>query len=278
MLLDPAAGATDVPVNLAAVMVRFAAPVVWGPQGLRDLRRGVPAPPQPIACDGGVCYRARPGGRACGRCELPGGDRRRSRPRPAGPISGAARWAASTSPPGGTTCRRCWRTATVDAAGPCAAVRFATDEPATATVVIVAAGGEVSRTLGWGQTTFDAAMALVSLPPSIAATATITATDRAGNVAVAPVLEFQTPPALPAVAITEVLANAAGPEPGQEYVELHNLGAEPVALAGLRVEDSKGGDDLPDETLPRRRLRADRSVDLRPGAGGRPGAARRHAA
>jgi len=93
-------------------------------------------------------------------------------------------------------------------------------------------------------------MALLSLPPSSAATATVTVTDRAGNVAVAPALEFQTPPTMPAVAITEVLANPAGPEPGQEYVELCNLGAEPVALAGLRIEDSKGGDDLPDETLP----------------------------
>jgi hypothetical protein len=246
-LLDPAAGTADVPVNLAAVMVRFATPVAWGAQGLRicDVASG---PPQLIACDGGVCYRAPlaaplaagascqvaigAGTSAAGGADLGGG------------ALGSFNVAA-----GRDDVAPVLADATVDAAGPCAAVRFATDEPAMAMVVIAAAGSEVSRTLGWGQTTFDAAMTLVSLPPSIAATATITATDRAGNVTVAPGLEFQTPPVLPAVAITEVLANPAGPEPGQEYVELLNLGGEPVALAGLRIEDSKGGDDLPEGSL-----------------------------
>jgi hypothetical protein len=54
---------------------------------------------------------------------------------------------------------------------------------------------------------------------------------------------------LPLIAITEVLANPKGPEPAQEYVELRNLGDGDLALAGLRIEDSKGGDDLPAETL-----------------------------
>ena len=247
-LLDPAPGTADVPTNLAAIVVRFAAPVVWGPQGVRvcDVAS---QPPQPSACDGGVCYRA------ALVAELAAGTTCQV-------AIGAATTAAGGEDLGGGALGSfdvaagrddkppVLAEATIDAAGPCAAVRFATDEPAAATVVIAAAGSEVSRTLGWGQTSFDAAMALLSLPPSIAATATITVTDRAGNVTVAPVLEFQTPPALPAVAITEVLANPAGPEPGQEYVELCNLGAEPVALAGLRIEDSKGGDDLPDETLP----------------------------
>ncbi len=58
-----------------------------------------------------------------------------------------------------------------------------------------------------------------------------------------------TPPAVPPLAITEVLANPAGPEPQQEYVELRNLGDADVALEGLRLADSKGGDDLPPETL-----------------------------
>jgi hypothetical protein len=71
------------------------------------------------------------------------------------------------------------------------------------------------------------------------------ATDRAGNVVASSPLAFETPPALPPIAITEVLANAAGPEPAQEYVEIRNLGADVVSLAGLRLEDSKGGDDLP---------------------------------
>ena len=56
---------------------------------------------------------------------------------------------------------------------------------------------------------------------------------------------FRSPP----IAITEVLANPAGPEPQQEYVELRNLGQADVTLGGLRLQDSKGGDDLPAETL-----------------------------
>jgi hypothetical protein len=81
------------------------------------------------------------------------------------------------------------------------------------------------------------------------ATVIVSATDRAGNAAASSPLAFDTPPALPPIAVTEVLANPAGPEPAQEYVELRNLGSEAVSLAGLRIQDSKGGDDLPPETL-----------------------------
>jgi len=35
VLVDPVAGAIDVPLNLAAVVVRFPASVTWGPEGLR---------------------------------------------------------------------------------------------------------------------------------------------------------------------------------------------------------------------------------------------------
>ena len=72
-------------------------------------------------------------------------------------------------------------------------------------------------------------------PPSTAATVTVRAIDLAGNAADSAPLAFSTPVALPPVTITEVLANAAGPEPQQEYVELRNLGAAEVSLAGLRL-------------------------------------------
>ena len=75
------------------------------------------------------------------------------------------------------------------------------------------------------------------------------AVDLAGNQAASAPFAFMTPPAVPPLAITEVLANPAGPEPQQEYVELRNLGDADVSLAGLRLADSKGGDDLPPETL-----------------------------
>lgn len=72
------------------------------------------------------------------------------------------------------------------------------------------------------------------------------AVDRAGNVAESAPLAWQTPAALPPIAITEVLANPVGPEPAQEWVELRNLGGEP---GGLGIADSRGADLLPAETL-----------------------------
>jgi hypothetical protein len=248
MLLDPPAGAVDVPVNLAAVVVRFAEPVSWGGDGLRICDRAA-APPELIACDGGACYRAvlaaeLPAGAGCqvavgagttdaGGADLGGGS--------LGSFDVAA--GRDDTPPA-------LADVIVEAAGPCAAVSFATDEPAAATVSIEASEGAVVRTFGWGQTAFDAAVPLSSLPASSAATVTVSVADRAGNVAVSPPVPFDTPPVLPPLAITEVVANPAGPEPAQEYVELRNLSGEPVTLAGLRLEDSKGGDDLPAEEVP----------------------------
>jgi hypothetical protein len=138
---------------------------------------------------------------------------------------------------------------TMALAGPCLSIGFSTDEPVTASVLLASGAVEASLPAGVGLMRFDLAVGLGALPPESAATVSVTAVDRAGNVATSPPLEFTTPAALPPLAITEVLANAAGPEPAQEYVELRNLGAEPLSLLGLRIEDAKGADDLPDETL-----------------------------
>jgi len=137
----------------------------------------------------------------------------------------------------------------VAASGPCLAVSFSTDEPATGTLTIIAGGVELDSPAGVGQTHFDVAIPVGTLPAASPATVTVSVSDRAGNVAASAPLAFTTPDALPPVAITEVLANPAGPEPAQEFVELRNLGTEDVALAGLRIEDGKGSDDLPAETL-----------------------------
>src|SRR3982751_1861171 len=60
-LVDPPAGATDVPVNLAAIVLRLPAPVLWGSEGLRICEGAsarVPSgPPAEESCTGGVCYR-----------------------------------------------------------------------------------------------------------------------------------------------------------------------------------------------------------------------------
>jgi hypothetical protein len=254
VLVDPAAGAAAVPLNLAAVVVQFPAAINWSSGGLVvcDGPGAVPASPPvetPCAADTtGVCYRSELGGSlpasvscsvsiAAGALDAAGAVIASG---PIGVFEDAA--APDVTPP-------VLGDVSVEVAGPCLAVTFSTDEASSGTVSVVAGGVEVDTPAGSGQTRFDLGIPLGSLPPSSAATVTVTATDLAGNSATSAPFAFTTPAALPPIAITEVLANPAGPEPQQEYVELRNLGDADVPLAGLRLQDSKGGDDLPAETL-----------------------------
>lgn len=50
----------------------------------------------------------------------------------------------------------------------------------------------------------------------------------------------------PGFAISEVLANAAGDEPDQEWIELVRTADTPASLAGLRISDGAASDVLPD--------------------------------
>jgi Lamin Tail Domain len=253
-LVDPPAGAAQVPVNLNGVIVRFPAEIAWGSSGLSLCGDGlaVPtSPPAPTDCaDGGsgVCYRVDlqgglPPNAACSVALAPGAVDAGGAPLAPGVI-GVFQDAAApdlTPPVIGDVA--------VQVSGPCLQVAFSTDEPAAGTVALQSDGAEVDTPAGAGQTTFQVAIPLRGLPPSVAATVSVNAVDLAGNLASSAPFAFTTPPAVPPLAITEVLANPAGPEPQQEYVELRNLGDDPVSLAGLRLADSKGGDDLPDQTL-----------------------------
>jgi hypothetical protein len=87
------------------------------------------------------------------------------------------------------------------------------------------------------------------LSPGVPAEIVLRVTDRAGNQIETSAGSIDLPPETPLLVITEVLANPAGPEPGQEFVELRNVGDSDLSLAGLRLEDSKGGDVLPEATL-----------------------------
>ena len=60
---------------------------------------------------------------------------------------------------------------------------------------------------------------------------------------------FQTGPARVRVVINEVYANAAGPEPEQEWIELTNAGTLSTTLAGYLLEDVGGATVLPDVEL-----------------------------
>jgi len=252
VLVDPMAGAADVPVNLAAVVIRFPAPITLPAEALHVCAGGPAAvpveAPEASACDGGVCFRAAlgaplPAAASC-RVELGAGavdgD---GQAVPAGLIGlfGTAA-AADDTPPVLTG-------VAVEVAGPCIGVRFSTDEPATGSIVLAADGVESVVPAGAGLTDFDVAVPTSLLPPSVAATVTVRAVDRAGNPVESAPLALTTPPAIPPLVITEVLANPAGPEPAQEYVEVRNLGDADLSLEGLVIQDSRGADTLPAGTL-----------------------------
>jgi hypothetical protein len=254
-LVDPAAGATGVPLNLAGITVRFPAPVTWGPAGLVVCDGETPpvpsSPPADTPCaagDGGACYRvdlagSLPPSAACAISIAAGAVDATGAAIAAGTVGVFQDAdAPDVTPP-------VLSGVTVAAAGPCVEVSFTTDEPSSGTIVVQAGGVEIDTPAGAGITSFEVGIPLGSLPASTPATVTVNATDLAGNAAASAPFAFTTPVALPPIAITEVLANPAGPEPQQEYVELRNLGDTDVPLAGLRLADSKGGDDLPAETL-----------------------------
>jgi len=134
-------------------------------------------------------------------------------------------------------------------AGPCVGLRFSTDEPVDAVVVLRTDAGELTDPAGVGLAAFDVAVPFRGLSPAARAEILIRVVDRAGNPAEASAGAVDVPAETPALAITEVLANPAGTEPGQEFVELRNLADADVALAGLRLEDAKGADVLPEATL-----------------------------
>jgi hypothetical protein len=146
---------------------------------------------------------------------------------------------------------------TLSLAADCVRIRVEASEPVRAAVQFSAAGeapASEERVLGDGASLFDQAFRLPGLPPLADAGARVTAVDRAGHTSAAdaPAFRVPAPPRLP-LYITEVLANPAGAETSQEYVELCNHGLTPVTLEGLSIEDDAGRDPLP-------------AVELAPGA------------
>lgn len=247
-LVDPIAGTADVPTNLAAVTVRFPAAVALPPAALGVCGAPAAAVADAEACQGGICYTATLGAPLPARatCQVSlaaGAVAGTGGPVPPGLIGTFQTSAeADTTPPviSGVM---------VQVTGPCVSVTFATDEIATGTVVLAVGDAASETPAGAGSTTFDVAVPVGALPPASAATLTVRAVDRAGNVAESAPLAWQTPAALPPLAITEVLANPAGPEPAQELVELRNLGQDATPTDGLSLADSRGADALPAATL-----------------------------
>jgi hypothetical protein len=254
-LVDPRAGAVDAPTNLAAIVVRLPGPIVvaagvlrlhpTGPDGA-DVALGTP---EAASCTGnGACYRVPLGGllepSRSYVVELTAGTAA-----PDGSVAPSGVIGAFDTAAGADQTAPSVVDFAVAPSGPCVAVRFTADEPVDAQVVLRSDASETRTTAGRGTSMFDLAVSLGGLTPGGKATIVLLLTDRGGNVTEAGAGEIDVPPATPSLAITEVLANAAGTEPTQEFVELRNVGDGPVATEGLRIEDAKGADVLPAATL-----------------------------
>jgi hypothetical protein len=250
VLVDPAAGTRDVPPNLSAITVRFPAPVHLGEGALRLRPPGPPlGAPAQTACEGtGACYRVPVmellEAQMTYALELAGGVDQAGASLSPGLIGEFDTGSQPDQQPPVVA------DLTVEPAGPCVAVRFDTDEPVEAQVVLRAPDIERLISGGAGSTTFDLAVPMRSMPADSDVELAVRAVDRAGNMVETAAFIVHTPALLMPLAITEVLANPAGAEPTQEYVELRNLGETEISLEGLRIEDSRGADLLPPVVLP----------------------------
>jgi hypothetical protein len=253
-LVDPAPGTTGVPLNLAAVSVRFSTEVTFSRAGLKIVGAGQRASSGLPA--GATCPDAGPG--ACFRIPLTGlllpattylvtidagvvdATGQSISSGPVGQFATASE--ADLSPPAIAAL-------TVEPSGPCVLVGFQTDEPAAATLLI--RGNQAGRDVpaGSGVTTFSVAAPVASFGAGAEVQIVARVVDLAGNVAESASVAVRVPATLLPVAITEIHANPAGPEPAQEYVEIRNLDHAALDLEGLLLEDSKGADILPASKL-----------------------------
>jgi hypothetical protein len=238
-LVSPLDGASDVPTNLSRVVARFSKPVtgvdeasLWleGPSGRLPAQLVVSAlcAAQPSA----TCYELRP------RTALPplqlarlrvGGAVRDLRGQLV--LGGMPSFAVGASPDHKTPQAEEVR---VQHADNCLVVRLKSGEPTDA--VLRSSWGDVRSSAG-------ATEHEVWLPTAATAAGTfeLRLSDLAGNEAQP--IEGAVEAAAAAVAITEVLANPAGPEPAQELIELLNISAAPVDLGAWIVDDRDDGVD-----------------------------------
>jgi hypothetical protein len=131
----------------------------------------------------------------------------------------------------------------------CLSVHLAADEPVRAEIALDAGGQTASISAGDFASTIDVAQRLPDLPAGTSAQAVARVVDRAGNAADSSPIPLNLPPLLPRIVITEVLANSAGAETTQEFVEIYNAGSEAAALGGLVIADKTGTDTLPEASL-----------------------------
>jgi hypothetical protein len=254
-MVEPPSGSVNLPTNLAAIVVRFTEDVqaagVTLPFVLRPATGDALSLPIGVAVPcAGSCYQI-----------LPGGALAPSTLYTLEVLPEALQFLDGKPTPGGsagsfTTGAEADLFAprieafTVQIAEGCLAAHVTADESVRAEITVTAGDGQALIPAGGFATTIDTTERLPELPTGVSAEAVLRVVDRGGNSAVFAPVALDLPPQLPSLVITEVLANPAGSENTQEFVEIYNAGSEAVALGGLLLADKAGSDTLPDASLP----------------------------
>ncbi len=255
VLVDPPSGSVAVPTNLATIVVRFTEQVQAAGADLPFLLRpatgeGLPLPLGEAVPCASSCYQIMPGGALApttlytlevspGALQFLDG-----KPTPAGSAG-----SFTTDAQADLFAPRI-QGFTVQLAEGCLSAHVDSDEKVRAEIDVTAGDGKAVIAVDAFAATFDLAGRLPDLPAGAGAQAVLRIVDRAGNSATSAPVALALPSALPRLAITEVLANPAGSENTQEFVEIYNAGGDTEDLAGLHLADKAGSDVLPEALLP----------------------------
>ena len=253
-LVEPPTGSTGIATNLAALVVRFTEPVTAADNATPFVVRSASGDEMALQLGGavpcaGICYPlALPAGLApsslhtleavAGALQFLDG-----KPVPAGSAG-----SFSTGETADVFAPRILDF-TVEVAAGCISVHLASDEVVRADITLGSGGQTALLSAGDFAATADLAWRLPELPAGAGAQAVACVVDRSGNTAQSAPALLNLPPALPRIVITEVLANPAGSETTQEFVEILNAGTEAVVLGGLVIADKAGSDLLPEQAL-----------------------------
>jgi hypothetical protein len=254
-LVDPPSGTADVATNLATVIVSFpeaVLPAGAGPDALlQPAGSGRPTPLQlgaELPC-AARCYAFSPAAELAASTaytvKLPANALQFLDGKPV-QASDAGAFTTGAAPDSFAPRVEAFTLQVVEG---CAAVHVAADEQVRAQVLLGSNGVETALASAKVGLTLDFSQRLPDLLADPHAQAVARIWDRSGNQALSTPLPFSLPPPAPRVVITEVLANPAGSETTQEFVELYNAGTAAVALSGWSIEDKTGKDVLPEGML-----------------------------
>jgi hypothetical protein len=255
VLIEPPLGSTDIPPNISAMALRFTEPVQSTGAATPFLLRPATGDALAVALGpavdcAGACYRLLPAAvlapstsytleAVAGSLQFLDG-----KPTPAGSAgSFATANAADVFAPRILSF-------TVALAEGCLSAHVSADEVVRAEITVTAGDGQSVLSRDGFASTADFGGRLPDLPTNALGQATLRVFDRAANSSVSVPVAVQLPPKLPALVITEVLANPVGSETTQEFVEIYNRGSDTQELGGLILADKSGSDVLPQASLP----------------------------